>query len=89
MTSALLSLAAAAARYRRARLRRRSCSAPSATGVGRRAALIVSLLIISAEFLIGLLPTYASIGVLAPILLVVLRMAQGFALGGGSGAEPC
>ena len=51
--------------------------------VGRKQALTISLLIVgAATFLIGLLPTYASIGVLAPILLVVLRMAQGFALGG-------
>ena len=51
--------------------------------VGRKQALTISLLIVGAStFLIGLLPTYASIGVLAPILLVLLRMAQGFALGG-------
>jgi metabolite-proton symporter len=51
--------------------------------VGRKQALTVSLLIVgAATFLIGVLPTYGSVGVLAPILLVLLRMAQGFGLGG-------
>ncbi|MGH2967601.1 MAG: MFS transporter [Solirubrobacteraceae bacterium] len=51
--------------------------------VGRKQALTMSLLIVGAStFLIGALPTYASVGVLAPVLLVLLRMAQGFALGG-------
>ena len=51
--------------------------------VGRKQALTISLLIVGAStFLIGVLPTYATVGVLAPILLVLLRMAQGFALGG-------
>jgi MFS family permease len=35
-----------------------------------------------ATFLIGLLPTYASIGIWAPVLLVLLRVAQGFGVGG-------
>ena len=51
--------------------------------VGRRSMLIYSLVIMGvATFLIGLLPTYATIGVWAPILLVVLRCAQGIGVGG-------
>jgi MHS family shikimate/dehydroshikimate transporter-like MFS transporter len=51
--------------------------------VGRRSMLIYSLMIMGvATFLIGLLPTYATIGVWAPILLVVLRCAQGIGVGG-------
>jgi MFS family permease len=45
--------------------------------------LVVTLLVMGiATFLIGLLPTYAAIGVAAPILLVVLRIVQGLGLGG-------
>jgi metabolite-proton symporter len=51
--------------------------------IGRKKLLVVSLLMMGgATFLIGLLPTYASVGVLAPVLLIVLRLVQGFALGG-------
>ena len=50
---------------------------------GRKPAVVVSLLLMgAATFLIGCLPTAASIGVVAPILLVVLRFLQGFACGG-------
>jgi MHS family shikimate/dehydroshikimate transporter-like MFS transporter len=50
---------------------------------GRRTALVATLLIIGlGTFLIGLLPTYASIGNWALLLLVVLRVAQGIGLGG-------
>ncbi|WP_280483463.1 MFS transporter [Nocardia farcinica] len=50
---------------------------------GRRATLIASLLLMGVStFLIALLPTYAAIGVTAPLLLVLLRLVQGFALGG-------
>ncbi|GAA2847672.1 MFS transporter [Actinoplanes cyaneus] len=51
--------------------------------VGRKKMLIVSLMMMGvATIAIGLLPTYASIGVAAPILLLVCRLAQGFAVGG-------
>ncbi|GAA3875176.1 MFS transporter [Leifsonia kafniensis] len=51
--------------------------------VGRKTTLVAALLTMGiATFLIGLLPTYAMIGWFAPLLLVLLRLAQGFALGG-------
>lgn len=51
--------------------------------LGRKSMLMLSLLLMGAPtVLIGLLPTYDSIGVWAPICLVVLRIIQGFALGG-------
>jgi MFS family permease len=51
--------------------------------IGRKPMLILSLLLMGgATFLIGLLPTYASVGVWAAIALSALRMVQGFALGG-------
>ncbi|WP_243228305.1 MFS transporter [Microbacterium sp. CIAB417] len=51
--------------------------------IGRKRMLVVSLVLMgAATFLIGLLPTYTAIGVAAPILLMLLRFVQGFALGG-------
>lgn len=50
---------------------------------GRRIALVLSVVLMgSATFLMGLLPSYATVGVLAPILLVLLRCVQGLAAGG-------
>ena len=51
--------------------------------LGRKSMLVTSLLIMGvATFVIGLLPTYHTIGVLAPILLVSMRFAQGIGVGG-------
>ena len=51
--------------------------------IGRKSMLVLSLLIMGiATFLIGCLPTHASIGIAAPILLVLLRFAQGIGVGG-------
>ncbi|MEQ3549738.1 MFS transporter [Pseudonocardia nematodicida] len=50
---------------------------------GRRFALVVTITMMgSATFLMGALPTYESIGVWAPVLLVLLRIVQGFSVGG-------
>ncbi|KQR21235.1 MFS transporter [Microbacterium sp. Leaf151] len=50
---------------------------------GRKATLVASLLVMGvATFLIGCLPTFNEIGVWASVLLLVMRLAQGFALGG-------
>lgn len=54
--------------------------------VGRKYTFLVTLLIMGgATALIGLLPTYESIGIAAPILLLILRLLQGLALGGEYG----
>jgi metabolite-proton symporter len=51
--------------------------------MGRKKLLVISLLMMGgATFCIGLLPTYPTVGVLAPVLLIALRLIQGFALGG-------
>lgn len=51
--------------------------------MGRKSILIITLLMMGlATFGIGLLPTYAAAGALAPLLLVLLRVVQGLALGG-------
>ena len=51
--------------------------------VGRKAALVTALMMMGvATTLIGLLPTYAQIGPLAPVLLILLRFVQGLAVGG-------
>ncbi|PWJ81021.1 sugar transport protein [Pseudaminobacter salicylatoxidans] len=54
--------------------------------VGRKYTFLITILIMgSSTFLVGLLPGSASIGILAPIILIVLRMLQGLALGGEYG----
>ena len=54
--------------------------------VGRKNTFLVTMGLMGAStFLVGVLPSYASIGVAAPILLVVLRLVQGLALGGEYG----
>ena len=51
--------------------------------VGRKKVLVVAMLMMgTATTIIGLLPTFATIGILAPILLTVLRFVQGIAIGG-------
>src|ERR1700728_4193214 len=51
--------------------------------LGRKSMLVLTLFIMGVStFCIGLLPTYGSIGVLAPILLILLRVIQGVGLGG-------
>jgi MFS family permease len=51
--------------------------------IGRKSTLVASLLIMgSSTVIIGLLPTYDSVGWLAPLLLCILRFGQGFGLGG-------
>jgi MFS family permease len=54
--------------------------------IGRKYAFLVTLLIMGgATALIGFLPTYATIGMAAPIILLVIRILQGLALGGEYG----
>ena len=51
--------------------------------IGRKSMLVMTLIVMGiATFAIGLLPTHATIGVWAPLLLVALRFLQGFAVGG-------
>ena len=54
--------------------------------IGRKYTFLVTILIMgAATFIVGLLPNYATIGIAAPIILVILRMLQGLALGGEYG----
>src|SRR3954467_10123645 len=54
--------------------------------VGRKFTFLVTILVMGiSTAVVGILPTYAQIGILAPIILVGLRLAQGLALGGEYG----
>jgi MFS family permease len=54
--------------------------------IGRKYTFLVTILLMGAStFIVGILPNYATIGVAAPIILIVLRMLQGLALGGEYG----
>ncbi|HEX3341145.1 MAG TPA: MFS transporter [Pseudolabrys sp.] len=54
--------------------------------VGRKYTFLVTIMVMgTSTFLVGVLPTFASVGWLAPILLVTLRLCQGLALGGEYG----
>ncbi|MBX9408419.1 MHS family MFS transporter [Pseudomonas baetica] len=54
--------------------------------IGRKYTFLATIILMGiATFCVGLLPTYASIGIAAPIILVLLRMLQGLALGGEYG----
>src|SRR5213593_1349467 len=54
--------------------------------IGRKYTFLVTISVMGiATVIVGLLPTYAQIGVIAPIILVLLRLAQGLALGGEYG----
>ena len=56
--------------------------------VGRKHTFLITILIMGlSTFLVGLLPSYASIGVAAPIILVMLRLLQGLALGASMAAQ--
>jgi MFS family permease len=51
--------------------------------VGRKNVLVFAMTLMGiSTFLVGILPTYAQVGILAPILLVLLRLIQGFAVAG-------
>lgn len=54
--------------------------------IGRKYTFLVTILIMGlSTFIVGILPTYATIGVAAPVILIALRMLQGLALGGEYG----
>src|SRR5262250_724008 len=54
--------------------------------IGRKYTFLITIIIMgSSTFLVGLIPSYATIGVAAPIILITLRLLQGLALGGEYG----
>ena len=51
--------------------------------IGRKKVLVATLLLVGiATFMVGLLPTYAQAGIVAPVMLVTLRLVQGIGVGG-------
>jgi MHS family proline/betaine transporter-like MFS transporter len=63
---------------------------PLADRIGRQRVLAIVILLMSAStFAIGLVPSYDTIGVFAPLLLLVLRCLQGFSAGGEYGSGAC
>ncbi|RZA21278.1 MAG: MFS transporter, partial [Lysobacteraceae bacterium] len=54
--------------------------------IGRKHTFLITIILMGlSTFLVGVLPSYASIGVAAPVILIALRLAQGLALGGEYG----
>ena len=54
--------------------------------IGRKYTFLVTIVLMGVStFLVGILPSYATLGILAPIILIVLRLLQGLALGGEYG----
>jgi MFS transporter, MHS family, proline/betaine transporter len=63
---------------------------PLGDRIGRQRVLAIVILLMSGStFLIGLVPSYAVIGVVAPLLLLLLRCVQGFSAGGEYGSGAC
>src|SRR5699024_7294494 len=61
---------------------------PMGDRLGRKRVLALTILLMAGStFCIALLPSYATIGVAAPIILVLLRVIQGFSSGGEYGGE--
>src|SRR5919199_6292838 len=57
--------------------------------VGRKYTFLITIMIMGlSTFLVGLLPSYATIGIAAPVILISLRLLQGLALGGEYGGAP-
>ncbi|MGK0549951.1 MAG: MFS transporter, partial [Pyrobaculum sp.] len=51
--------------------------------IGRKSTFLITLIVMGlATFFMGLIPTYAQAGIVAPLLLTLLRIVQGIALGG-------
>ncbi|MBS1181020.1 MAG: transporter [Proteobacteria bacterium] len=54
--------------------------------IGRKYTFLITILIMGAStFIVGILPNYATLGILAPVILILLRLLQGLALGGEYG----